>query len=238
MKYGKLFMLLALTSLIFSCKKENDTDLIDFRYDYINNTIGNYITYQVDSTIYNDFDNSVRSSTNMFKDKVVDQFTDNLGRTAYRVERSVLDTASQTWRARRSYYYVLTASNLERVEENLRYVVFLFPPKVGLTWAGNKYIDPVDNNKFLSNWNYTFSSVDVPASINGIDYPITSTVLLVDKENAIEKIFAKETYAEGIGLVYKEWWHLETQKIVDDPWTVKAQKGFIVKMQATGHGIE
>lgn len=60
----------------------------------------------------------------------------------------------------------------------------------------------------------------------------------MDKENAIEKTFAKEVYARGIGMVYKEWWHLETQKIVDDPWLEKAEKGYIIKMQIIDYGKE
>lgn len=238
MKHSKYLYVLSFFLLLFSCKKDEDYEAQDFGYDYIIEDIGHYIIYQVDSTIYNDFDNTIRDTSLQFKEVVVEVFEDNLGRAAHRVERYEREDDRNQWELSRTYYFVKNRQNVEKVEENIRFVSFIFPPNIDKSWSGNRYIEPVDNLKYLSNWDYKFSSVDVPKTILGIDYPLTAEIQLVDKENAIEKTFAKEVYARGIGMVYKEWWHLETQKIVDDPWLEKAEKGYIIKMQIIDYGKE
>ncbi|HUH73888.1 MAG TPA: hypothetical protein VLZ75_05720 [Chitinophagales bacterium] len=237
MKYIKLLFLLTIL-VIVSCKKDsNDVD-VDFGYEYIADQKGAYVIYHVDSTIYNDFTQEVTRTSLEIKEFIVEDFTDNLGRSAQRVERYKRAIGDTEWELFRTYYIVKGKRNAERIDENLRYVNFVFPPKENITWKGNRFIDAKDNNKFLDKWEYRFTSVDVPQTIKGIDYPETATILLRDNETVIEKVFAKETYAKGIGMVYKEWWHLETQKNFDKPWEEKAEKGFILKMYAIEHGME
>ncbi|HZH67831.1 MAG TPA: hypothetical protein VFD65_01415 [Chitinophagales bacterium] len=238
MKHIKHLYILSFLLLLFSCQKDEVTEPIDYGYDYIVDDIGHYIIYQVDSTIYNDFDNTVRDTSLQFKEIIVEVFEDVLGREAHRVERYERKDSDSQWVLTRTYYFVKGRRSLEKIEENLRFVSFVFPPNSNLSWDGNRYIEAVDNVKYLSNWEYKYISVDAPSTILGKDYSQTAEVLLVDKENAIEKTYAKEIYAREIGMVYKEWWHLETQKIVEDPWLEKAEKGYILKMQIIDYGQE
>lgn len=236
MKYIKLLFLLTILMTI-SCKKDSDFNP-NFGYDYIVNQIGSYTIYHVDSTIYNDFTKEVTDTSIEMKEVVVEDFIDNLGRNAQRVERYKRAIGDTDWELFRTYYIVKGTINSERIDENLRYINFAFSPKVGLTWEGNRFIDGVDNNKYLANWEYKYTSVDVPLNVEGTDYSETATIILRDNETQIEKVYAKEIYAKGVGMVYKEWWHLETQNNFEKPWKEKAEKGYIIKMYAIEHGME
>lgn len=238
MKCLKVLLFTTLIGLVVSCNKDKEEVEMDLGYEYINTEIGSYVVYQVDSTIYNDFDATVTHRRLQFKDKIVEEFADNLGRPAHRVERYTRDSSDQSWHLARTYYFVKQGRAYEKVEENLRFVSFVFPPKKDATWNGNRYIEAVDNNDYLADWSYKYTEVNVPATINGIEYPLTSTVLLRDRETVIRKVFAKEVFAKGVGLVYKEWWKLDTQNNFEKPWEEKAEKGYIVKMQAISHGVE
>lgn len=236
MRYIKLVFILTIF-LAVSCKKDSEFTP-DFGFDYIVNDIGAYVIYHVDSTVFNDFTGEETNTSIELKELVVENFTDNLGRDAQRIERYKRAIGDTEWELFRTYYIVKGDRNSEKIDENLRYINFVFPANENITWSGNKYINPVDNNKFLANWEYKYTSVDVPETINGINYPETATIILRDNETVIEKVFAKEIYAKNVGMIYKEWWHLETQKDFEKPWEEKAEKGYIIKMYAIEHGME
>lgn len=237
MKYIKLLFILTIFVAV-SCKKDTDDFKVDLDYDYIVNEIGAYTIYHVDSVVYNDFTGVITDTSIEMKEVIVENFTDNLGRAAQRVERYKRAIGETEWELFRTFYIVKDKRFAERIDENLRYINFVFPAKENITWEGNRYIKAVDNNKFLANWDYKYTSVDVPETIKGKIYPETATILLRDNETVIEKIYAKEIYAKGVGMIYKEWWHLETQKNFEKPWVDKAEKGFIIKMYAIEHGME
>lgn len=238
MKYIKGLFLCVGMALLVACSKDDEDVVVDFEYEYVNTEIGSYIIYQVDSTVYNDFDLSVRTNSVQFKEVVEENFKDNLGRDAQRVVRYERKDESEEWTLKRAYYIVKTPQSLEKVEENLRFISFVFPPKENKTWKGNIYIEGVDNNKYLADWEYRFTQVNQTATILGNVYPNTSTILLRDRETVIEKVYAKEVYAKNIGMIFKEWWHLESQDNFDKPWPERAQRGYIIKLQAIGYGKE
>ncbi|MCD8538412.1 MAG: hypothetical protein LRY55_00600, partial [Leadbetterella sp.] len=89
------FLLLAvLTVGFFSCKKKID-DTIAGNNVYFPLEIGRYVTYQVDSTIFDDFTCSVRTSTYQMRYTIADTFRDDQDRLSYRMEvhRRMADTA-------------------------------------------------------------------------------------------------------------------------------------------------
>lgn len=236
MKYIKLLFLFTILITV-SCKKDSDFNM-DLGYDYIVNQKGAYIVYHVDSTIYNDFTKEITRTSLEMKEVIVEDFIDNLGRNAQRVNRYKRAIGDTDWELFRTYYIVKGKINAERIDENLRYINFVFPAKENITWLGNRFIDAVENNKFLNNWNYKYTSVDAPLTLEGKNYSETATIILRDNETVIEKVYAKEIYAKGIGMIYKEWQHLETQSNFDKPWLEKAEKGYILKMYAIENGME
>ncbi|MCO5248902.1 MAG: hypothetical protein M9887_08145, partial [Chitinophagales bacterium] len=144
MKKLRIFFLFLTIALVVSCKKDKSDD-IDLAYDYVNTELGSYVVYQMDSILYDDFNNSVTKKTVFYKEKMAENFTDNLGRPAQRVERYTKDSLNGDWKLARTYYIVKTNKNIEKVEENLRFVSFVFPPVLGETWDGNRFIEPIDN---------------------------------------------------------------------------------------------
>lgn len=80
--YSIIVFFVILVSVLTGCKKETDISDYDYGYNYLPDDSGRFVIYKVDSVIYNDFDNSRRYSTIYLKEKIGEQFTDNLGRTA------------------------------------------------------------------------------------------------------------------------------------------------------------
>ncbi|HRG36137.1 MAG TPA: hypothetical protein PK355_07610 [Chitinophagales bacterium] len=142
MKYKfTIFLFFCFTLIaIISCKKETDVSKYDIGYDYFPNEYGNFVIYKVDSVLFNDFDNSRRYNTVYLKEKIGEQFVDNLGRTANKILRYYADSLTTNWEIFNVDYLVKTNLVAERVEDNLRYIKMVFPNDVGLKWLGNKFI--------------------------------------------------------------------------------------------------
>lgn len=237
----KIFWILAVATMVFSaCKKDEESAPLEFGYDFYPDSLGTYVVYNVDSTKYDDFIRPVLVTRRSFqvKERLQSTFLDNKGRESVRVERFERDKAGDEWVLTRIYYFTKTNRAVERVEENLRFVKFVFPPILNQTWEGNKYIETTDINKYLTDWTYKITAAKVPATIGSITFPETVSITLRDKETLIEKVLAKEVYAKGIGMVYREWWNLEAQTNFDLPWEQRAERGTIVKMQAIEYGVE
>jgi hypothetical protein len=225
---------------VASCKKDGEDFTPDLGYEFYPDEIGHYVIYDVDSTTIDDFFRPplITKTRYQIKERVESYFTDSQGREAVRVELFRRDSSSAPWDIFRSYYFIKNKRSVEKVEENLRFIKFVFPPSEDTRWQGNKYIQAVDNNAYLANWEYRITSSRVPATINGIPYASTVSILLRDRETQIQKVFAKEIYAAGVGMIFREWSVLETQSNFDKPWPDRAERGYILKMQAAEHGVE
>ncbi|HET6989704.1 MAG TPA: hypothetical protein VFJ43_00195, partial [Bacteroidia bacterium] len=70
---------------ISSCKK--DHPVTDAGYNYFPNNIGHYCIYEVDSTVYDNFNHDTVHYRYEVKEVIESYFTDNMGRQAMRVER-------------------------------------------------------------------------------------------------------------------------------------------------------
>jgi len=69
----------------------------------------------------------------------------------------------------------------------------------------------------------------IERSVNGIDYTNTIEVILVDTENSIEKRYAKEVYAKGVGLISREMIIIDSQDVGSGlPIIERPEKGFIL----------
>lgn len=231
-----------------ACKKETDTSEYDYGYNYLPDDSGTYVIYKVDSVVYNDFDNTVRYSTIYLKEKIGEQFKDNLGRTAKKILRYYSDTLTTRWELFNVDYIIKTALVAERVEDNLRYIKLVFPNEVNKKWLGNKLITVpppyiIDtSNYFLNDWKYTIKNRDKYFD-NGVKiYDSTLLVSQIQDSSAITKTYSVERYARNVGLVYKEFWLLTTQDSVkirlNFPWEQRAQKGFIIRQNAIDYGKE
>ncbi|MCU0405237.1 MAG: hypothetical protein MUE99_11895 [Chitinophagaceae bacterium] len=224
MKKGYFFLFLVFVTLaafFFGCsekKIEFDTPPLS---DYFPLQVGKYITYRLDSTVLTQFGRDTTVRSYRARDIVEGQITDGEGRTSYRIVRSLSNlTGTATFVP--SSTFEATPENtdwIEYVENNLRFMKLRFPIIEGFEWKGNSFIDVSSINssvRYLADWTYVYQDVGQPATINGITYPNTITVLQrdeVEPPGPFNPQFFKqydysiEIYALGIGLVYKNFDH-------------------------------
>lgn len=222
--------------VVVSCNKEDDFQ-IDYKYEYFPTDSGRYVIYDVDSIIWNDFFDPPQVDTISFqvRELYTDIFTSGSGQPYRRIERSTRPDSRAAWALADVWSATIDNNRAIWDEENLRFLKILFPPKLGQKWAGNQFINTNQGPIFLGDWEYEVTALDEPATINGLNFDSTLTVLLHADSNLIEKTYALERYAKGVGLVYKEWQWL-TKDNVTAPFPEGTENGFIVRMRIRDYG--
>ena len=224
----KYFIGLSFISLFFiSCKKENANFKSESINDYFPLQVGKYITYNLDSTLFINFGKKDTIVSYQAQDRVDAQITDNLGRPAYRIIRYIRKDSSEDWVPNNTFMAVSSFNSLEYVENNLRFLKLEVPIKQDFSWKGNSYIDTysIDSDQqFLDDWDYIYDSVDVPLTINSLNFDSTIKVFERDEyegDNPVGpatlyayKNYAFEKYAKGVGLISREFIHWEYQGCV------------------------
>lgn len=205
----------ALLIAVTSCNK-SETLSIDFHYNYFPVQVGKYVSYDVDSITYTYISggtpqrDTVRYQT---KELIADTFYDNQNQLNYRLEVYRRNNASENWSIWKVWSTKVNTTNAQKDEDELNFIKLIFPPKEGATWDGNIYLPETDPYKVFRNWNYNYSSVHQPYTVNGLSFDSTLTVNLVDAQLAIEKTFRKEVYAKNVGLIDQQWEYLNTQTV-------------------------
>lgn len=232
--------------LINACRKDNKV-LPDsfYAYDYYPLEIGKYWIYQIDSSIYDPTVSGqpYRVSSTIVRTTMIDTFRDGAGVLNYVTEYAVQDSATQQWKPAYLGRASRTATEAFLDEDNRKLVKMTFPPVTGTHWDGTRYIneqtivlvagEPIEMYK---EWDPRVVSTDEAGTIGGDAYDKILTIEYADAESRIEKRFALEKYARGIGLAYREYWILDTQLNTDDrPWDQKAQRGFIFTQVLIDH---
>src|SRR5438046_1372788 len=167
------------------CKHEVENYTSEPLSDYIPLSIGKYIIYQLDSTVFTGFGRSEEVHHYQEKQEVTAQITDNQGRPTYRIDRFLRDSAGvEGWKTSGSLFITPLEKTVEVVENNLRTVRLALPIKMDFTWKGNQYLPFApygnvydfhsDTNFDPSDWDYTYDSVGISVSLNGqpIDHVI------------------------------------------------------------------
>ncbi len=194
------FVLTAAFFLISSCKK--DQAIPDTGYSYFPDNIGHWCIYEIDSTIYDDFNNDTTYTRCQVKEVLESYFTDNSGRRAIRVERyyrPYIDTvpyANLPWTLSRVWAFVRTPSAAEKVEEDQRFIRLAFVPRKDKKWNGNAY-------NTIGEWSYKYKSVDEPYTINSMTFDSTLNVLQKVDTNLLNYRIYNERYARHIGMIEK-----------------------------------
>lgn len=224
---GLCFVVLMVTS----CKKVESDFTSDAVNDYFPLRIGQSITYNLDSLVFLNFGSSISDLTAIHyqaKDVVEGRITDNLGRPAFRVTRYLRKDSTQSWTPDNVFMAVPTRNAIEYIENNLRFIKLSLPIKQYFSWSGNSHLPDntfpayqFSDRQFMSGWDYTYDSVGVPLTINGVMIDSTIKVNEVDQFDGqdpsipstqyAEKTYSMEKYGKGIGLIYREFLHWEYQ---------------------------
>lgn len=225
---------------MLSCKKKKIETPPDVGYDYAPTTLGKYVIYDVDSTIYDDFNDDTTYYKYRIKEKLEETYIDNQGRSAIRMVRYIkkynplVSYDNIPWTVKDVWNYTKTNTALEVVEEDVRFVKLIFPANEGSTWNGNA-------QNTLDEMEYKYKYVNQAESINGTVFDNVAYVEQKDDKlkNVIHRQFYIEKYAKNVGLIYREIKDLYSNAVVAGiPVEQRIEKGIIYKLTYVSHGTE
>lgn len=232
-----ILYLLAL-SMFSSCKKDSPASNPDSGFAYFPGEVGNFVIYEGDSTIYDDFKKDTTYIRFQLKERIESIFPDNEGRPALRTERYMRyynpnkPYDSIPWQLKGVCYSVKTTALVERLENNVRYVKLVFPVKEGKKWNGNAL-----NTK--GEWEYEYTETDVSLGIGSYLFDSTLTVLQRDELTIFTKQYYKEKYVKNVGLVYREVIDVESDNPNQAiPILGRVKKGVLVNWKIVSFGRE
>jgi hypothetical protein len=247
-----LLTILFFSALIFSsCEKETEELIMEDSSEYQPLSVGQFITYRLDSTVFVNFGRD--EETHSFQEKhVIDaEVTDAQGRPAFRVFRFTRDTAGlQSWKTAGTYFITLSDNTVEITENNLRSLRLVDPLKLDFEWKGNRYLptEPFgniynfSNDDYMYDWDFIYEYKDEALQLKNhlvenvltikhidesINVPISSPSAYASINYAVDK------YAKGLGLVYQEMIMWEYQPNPGGPSGYKT--GFGVKRSMIDH---
>lgn len=221
LSYYTLALLIS-ASLFCSCNKEKNAPQPDMAFNYFPLKLNQVNVYNVDSTVYNDFNNSTTLYQFQLKDVVVNTFKDAEGYEAYRVER-YKKTSTEDWFFQKLITRRILNNRAEEVLDNKRYVRLVFPPSLQSAWNGNLYND-------MDVWRHEITAIDVPLTIATNKLDSTLNITQHNEVNLIREDVYLETYAKNIGLVVKE-----VKAYDKDITSGRIRRGFKYKMQLASH---
>jgi hypothetical protein len=234
----KLLIPIVLMLMFAGCNKSEQPDWSHY-YRYFPMDEGHWVIYSVDSTSYNKLQDTVIHYHYLVRETLADEIPDLTGTHWRRVIREEMrDTATGIWQISAVNSQKINRSTAEKTEQNLRFIKLIFPLKKFITWKGNSYINYDDpyNCNFLGEWQFQYSELYHPLTINQHTFDSVVTVTQVADSGLICKNLAIESYAPGIGLIYKHTERLTTQNTDPDPFWMRAEQGFIVTYRISGWG--
>lgn len=209
-------------AVCFGCKKETEEFITEPLADYLPTQLGKYIIYQVDSTVFTNFGTVTVVRSFQEKHEVDAEFTDNQGRKAYRVFRS-LRAADGTghWAPAGTYAIIPEQNTVEVVENNLRFLKLAAPVQPENSWKGNRFLpdEPYSasfafsNDDNMADWDYTYTTTGETINLNGQTITDVVTVAHINESANAPVVqpgaygyinYSVAQYAKSIGLVFEE----------------------------------
>ncbi|MBC7904868.1 MAG: hypothetical protein H7Y27_15690 [Gemmatimonadaceae bacterium] len=221
---ASLILALGLMVAAACSSKKDDFSSVNI-HDYLPLTPGKYIIYKVDSVLFPNFGSVRETHSYVFRDLVDQQLTDNIGRPSFRMKRQRRDpNNAAAWLDHSTYLITPLTNTIELIENNNRFVKLTMPVKDQFPWSGNGYLPLApfeylfefssgDHNQ-LESWYYIYSTIESPLSVNGktfdntitveTDSPDSTNIPVVNPAQTGNKTVWRESYAKGIGLVYRQ----------------------------------
>lgn len=206
------YLYLSLVLITFSCTKNTKEISYLKPSSYYPLKIGNSYIYEVDSIVFNDFDQSVDTFKFQIKESYIDTFRDIHNELAYKIERKkrnkIQPNEYEAW-GNPQIWWVNLAKNqsIQRVENNLRFVNLVTPIQNDFSWKGNAF-------NSLAEWDFRYTKVN--ESFENFDS--TLTVIQRDiPENLILKEYYEQKFAKNIGLIYYHFINIESKNNLSTP---------------------
>jgi len=249
----KLLLLCSASLSLLSCDSKKETLEVETPHSYMMSLEpGKYITYRLDSTVFLQAGRKEELHSYQEKHLVDASFTDNLGRTSYRIYRYLRDAdGTQPWAPAGTYVITPLTHTVEVIQNNMRVIALAGPIKEGQTWKGNRYLasEPYSflhnfsNDDDMGNWDFVIESMGGTETFNNQTISDILTVSHVeeltnipidDPEAFASKTISFDKYAKGVGLVYQEhtlWEYQPNPGAGNTPYYV----GFGVKRSLLEH---
>ena len=221
---NRIYLLIIVLFLVLGCSKE-ETVTVNYYSNYFPVDIGRFVTYKVNDHIYSTIGED--SSTYYLKEKIVENFIDNEGDLAQRLERYKADSLNGDFVL--TDVWVVKKNNLQAVklEENIDYVKLQFPIETTASWDGNAFNAQDEQT-------YSYDSLFASYSINNLYFDSTVKVVQMDNYNAVQYQQWSEVYAANIGMIYKEFTDLSINQFdVTD-----INEGRVLTMSVVAYGKE
>jgi hypothetical protein len=232
-------IILAVLLLGFSCAKKKvpaDDSLLGLSYYPV--IQGNYVIYDVDSTVYGALNHDTAKYKYRIKEKIADTFTDNEGKEAIRLERYIKmynpnkSYDSIPWTMKEVWMINADKKSIQVSERDIRYTKMIFPIQEKATWKGN-----VRNN--LGDWDYEYTYIDKSEKINNVQLDKVLSIKQYELRTFISLDVYTEKYAKDIGLVYREITFLQSPNVLSGiPVENRIVGGTIYKQYIVSHGHE
>jgi len=216
------YLYLSLVFTTFSCTKNTKEISYLKPSSYYPLEIGNSYIYEVDSIVFNDFDQSVDSFKFQIIESYTDTFRDIYNELAYKIERKKRNKIQlneyEAW-GNPQIWWVNLAKNqsIQRVENNLRFVNLATPIQNNFSWKGNAF-------NFLAEWDFRYAMVN--ESFENFD----STLTVIQREipeNLILKEYYEQKFAKNIGLIYYHYINVESKNNLSIPLMQRIENGVI-----------
>jgi hypothetical protein len=226
--------------LFFSCGK-NETEILPLRgKSYLPLTIGKTLNYDLDSIVYDPIPTGgIKIDTVHWQTREIikDTFLDNAGVLQFKIDRFERQKGEIDWKIAKVITAAYAQNQAIGQEDNLRFIKFPLIFDENTTWNAMIFNDSAKIiiagetlNLFSKKWSSKIVSFGKKEIIGTKTFDDVLTVLSqTDAKILTEKRYLLEKYAKNIGLVYREYHVLDTQKLdTAVAWEKKAEKGVII----------
>jgi hypothetical protein len=199
MKKSALLLLALLGAIAFVSCSDDDSENTPsgLIYSYFPVNEDHEVIYDVVHITKDGFNGAQDTAIYQLKEVIESHFTDNEGRTTQRLERYTRNDPADSWVIKDVWTTNLTPSRVEKKEENYVYVKLVFPINNIVEWNGNVLND-------LDPQEYEYLDLHEPDVIGGIPFDSTLSVLEADDNFRTVTKYELETYAPGVGLIFRE----------------------------------
>ena len=180
---------------ILSCNESKEVGADELGYNYYPLRVGNYSIFEVEEIDYliTGFD----TSNYQLREIIIDSIQ-SIDQTTYLLRRDIRNTAADSWESDSVWTVTRTDNFLSITENNIPFIKLTFPVRLGREWDGNSL-----NSR--SNVTYYYQSIQ-NSLIDSISANDHIRVIIEDIEENITGVdLRSEVYAEGIGLVEKDY---------------------------------
>ncbi len=204
---NKVFSLIGIILIlaIVSCKEETE-EAVDMGYDYFPTEIGFYQIYEVDSIVFDDYNDKVDTFKYQVKMLVEEQLANDDNLTRFRWRKSVKSDTS-SWQFSNNYTIDFSDFNLQTVVEDYRYMNLVFPVAVGNSWNYNA-LNSLDSLSSL------YTDIDFDKTVLGEVYTNCVEVTYQDEVNLIQEFVHIQIYSRNVGMIFRKDVYKEEQSDV------------------------